>query len=162
MSEQNAPLLAIEDLSVSFPASRRGAPRFIAVDGVSLEIAANQTLGLVGESGSGKSTIGRAMLGLNPVERGSITLEGRELTRLSPAGRREVARTLTAVFQDPYSSLNPALTIGATLTEPLLLERGVRPEQARAAVVAALDRVGMPAETLDRYPRQFSGGQRQR
>jgi peptide/nickel transport system ATP-binding protein len=134
----------------------------VAVDGVSLRIAQDQTLGLVGESGSGKSTVGRAVLGLVRPERGAVALGGRPVTGASLAERRAIASDLTVVFQDPYSSLNPARTVGASLAEPLRSGRGTSRAAAREAVAAALSRVGLSVNAMERYPRQFSGGQRQR
>ncbi len=153
--------LDVRELTVEFRQSRR-IPPLRAVDGVSLEIAAGETLGLVGESGSGKSTLGRAILGLTPVASGSVSFEGKDITRAGLRERRALSSRMQVVFQDPYSSLNPTRTIGQTLAEPLLVHRG--PDRAGTAgqVRAMLDRVGMPADTADRYPSQFSGGQRQR
>ncbi|MFI6475415.1 ABC transporter ATP-binding protein [Streptomyces sp. NPDC050516] len=156
------PLLTIRDLTVEFRQGR-GTPPLRAVDGVSLDIAPGETLGLVGESGSGKSTIGRAVLGLNPVHFGQVHFEGHDITRASPRTRRELGARLQVVFQDPYSSLNPARTIGQTLAEPLLAQGRSRGRRtAEESIAAMLERVGLPADTADRYPGQFSGGQRQR
>ena len=114
-------LLVIEDLVVEYPnrASRRHP--FRALHEVNLRIAAGETLGLVGESGSGKSTIGRAVLGLAPIAGGDIRFDGRSITRLRPRARRELSRDIQVVFQDPYTSLNPAMTVNDILTEPLLV-----------------------------------------
>lgn len=155
------PLLDIEDLTVEFRQSRR-TPPLRAVDHVSLSIAPGETVGLVGESGSGKSTIGRAVLGLNHVNSGRIHFEGRDITHASARTRRELSARLQVVFQDPYSSLNPARTIGSTLAEPLLVHGGTDERSTEERVAAMLERVGMPTDTADRYPGQFSGGQRQR
>ena len=153
--------LDVRDLSVEFRQGRRRPP-LRAVDGVSLEIGAGETLGLVGESGSGKSTIGRAILGLTPVASGSVSFDGQDITRAGPRRRRALSSRMQVVFQDPYSSLNPTRTIGQTLAEPLLVHRDLDRTQTGAQVRAMLDRVGLPADTADRYPGQFSGGQRQR
>ena len=131
------------------------------MDGVSFDIAPGETLGLVGESGSGKSTIGKAILGLQPASAGQVLLHGSDITRASLRQRRVTAIDLRVVFQDPYSSLNPAQTIGQTLTEPLRVLR-VPKDQRRPKAAEALAAVGLPADAIDRYPAQFSGGQRQR
>jgi oligopeptide/dipeptide ABC transporter ATP-binding protein len=154
-----SPLLEIENLRVHFTDGRRTTR---AVDDVSLTIGPGETLGLVGESGSGKSTIGRAIVGLVPVTSGSVRFDGQDITNANLTRRRELAAQMQVVFQDPYSSLNPAKTIGQTLAEPLTvhgkLSRAARVER----VEKMLGRVGMPTDAANRYPAQFSGGQRQR
>ena len=129
--------------------------------GVSLDIAPGETLGLVGESGSGKTTLGRAVLGLVAPTAGTISFKGSDITHLRGNGRRALARDIQVVFQDPYTSLNPALEIADILSEPLVAQ-GVDSTKARNAVGRLLDRVGLPADAARRYPREFSGGQRQR
>jgi ABC-type glutathione transport system ATPase component len=129
--------------------------------GVSLQIAPGETLGLVGESGSGKTTIGRAVLGLATPSAGTITYDGRDITHLGAKDRRSLAREVQVVFQDPYTSLNPALQIAYILSEPLIAQ-GVRPDEARRSVGSLLDKVGLPSNAAQRYPKEFSGGQRQR
>jgi oligopeptide/dipeptide ABC transporter ATP-binding protein len=156
-----APALEVRDLVVRYGSgrkARRGAP---AVDGVSFDIAPGETLGLVGESGSGKSTIGKAVLGLQKPTSGTVRLHGQDVTGMPLRQRSRLAADLRVVFQDPYSSLNPARTIGQTLVEPLRL-MGVRGEDALRKARAGLESVGLPADAVDRYPVQFSGGQRQR
>jgi peptide/nickel transport system ATP-binding protein len=159
MTAQN--ILEIRDLSVEFRQGRR-TPPLRAVDGVSLTIGHGETVGLVGESGSGKSTIGRAVLGLNPVHSGQVFFDGTDITRADARTRRAISSSLQVVFQDPYSSLNPARTIGQTLAEPLLVHDRPGRGQTAERVAAMLERVGLPAGTAHRYPGQFSGGQRQR
>ena len=132
-----------------------------AVDGVSFDIAPGETVGLVGESGSGKSTIGKALLGLQPPTEGSVRLYGKDVTDASLKERRTLASELRVVFQDPYSSLNPTCRIGQTLAEALKLV-GVTGDNARARSIAALESVGLPGDAVNRFPAQFSGGQRQR
>ena len=153
--------LDVRDLTVEFRQGRRHPP-FRAVDGVSLRIGTGETLGLVGESGSGKSTLGRAILGLAPVASGSVHFDGKDITAAGQRERRVLSSRMQVVFQDPYSSLNPTRTIGQTLAEPLLVHRRLDRAGTAAEVHAMLDRVGMPADTAERYPSQFSGGQRQR
>lgn len=155
------PILTVTDLDVSFPGKGFRAPRNRVLKDVSLSIRPGETLGLVGESGSGKTTIGRAVLGLVPVDSGSIVFEGRNIEKASRRERRRISRDLQVVFQDPYTSLNPSMTVGDTLTEPLLAQ-GVGRAEARSRVADLLDRVRLPRGAADRLPREFSGGQRQR
>jgi peptide/nickel transport system ATP-binding protein len=151
------PLLRVRDLVVRFAGRRRTSTTVI--HGVSFDLAAGETLSLVGESGSGKTTIGRAILGLAPVSEGTVEFRGETISNVSRARRRELARDVQVVFQDPYSSLNPSMTVGDILVEPLSAA-GV--EGGRTRVKELLDAVGLPADTANRYPREFSGGQRQR
>ncbi|MFK0154710.1 oligopeptide/dipeptide ABC transporter ATP-binding protein [Streptomyces sp. NPDC090493] len=153
-----APLLDVRDLRVDFRSRHRTVH---AVAGVSLSVGPGETVGLVGESGSGKSTLGRAILGLAPISGGTVAFDGREITRLRGRARRALALDLQVVFQDPYSSLNPALKIRSILTEPLRAVGGLSHEEATRRLDDLLDRVGLPA-AADRYPGAFSGGQRQR
>jgi len=152
------PMLEVKDLVVTYGSGRHA---FAAIDGVSFALAPGETLGLVGESGSGKSTIGKAILGLHQASAGSVRFQGRDITKDSLAKRRATASELRVVFQDPYSSLNPSMTIGETLIEPLRL-RGVPKQAALLRAREVLASVGMPEDAVDRFPRQFSGGQRQR
>lgn len=154
----NQSALCVRDLVVHYGRRHRTPP---AVNGVSFDIAPGETLGLVGESGSGKSTIGKAILGLQAASSGSVTLNGTDITTASLRQRRVSAIDLRAVFQDPYSSLNPAQTIGQTLVEPLRVLRVPKQEQWQRAR-DALEAVGLPSDAIDRSPAQFSGGQRQR
>lgn len=152
----NSPLLEVRNLTIRY--SKKGPA---AVDDVSFSIARGETMGLVGESGSGKTTIGRAILGLQPVTSGQILFEGRDITHAGPKQRRSLQGDLRAVFQDPFSSLNPRRPIGDAITEPLRVagvNKVERDQRAREVLMA----VGLPPGSEDRYPRQFSGGQRQR
>jgi ABC-type glutathione transport system ATPase component len=151
------PLLHVEDLVVTFPGPRRTATTVI--HGVSFDVDAGETLSLVGESGSGKTTIGRAILGLAPVSGGTVAFRGHTISNISRSERRRIARDVQVVFQDPYRSLNPAMTVEDILVEPL---NAVGVEGGRDRVRGLLDAVGMPADSGRRYPREFSGGQRQR
>lgn len=153
-------LLEVKDLHVTYGQSRRR--EFQALKGVSLAISPGETLGLVGESGSGKTTIGRAVLGQTPVSDGSIAFDGEDITHAPRRRRKELGRQLQVVFQDPYSSLNPARTIGQTLAEPLSTDPSLSRDAIRGRIAEILRRVGMPEDTAERYPGQFSGGQRQR
>jgi peptide/nickel transport system ATP-binding protein len=150
------PVLEVRNLVVRY--GKKLAP---AVDDVSFTIARGETLGLIGESGSGKTTIGRAILGLLPVASGQILFDGRDISQATPAQRRALRGDLRAVFQDPYSSLDPRSPIGVTIAEPLRVGGWGRAER-EARVRDVLESVGLPGTSGDRYPREFSGGQRQR
>ena len=155
------PLLEVKDLVVEYPGKgRRSAPLRVLKE-VSLDIRPGECVGLVGESGSGKTTLGRAVLGLAPVTGGSITFEGREIAHAPRSERRRMGSEVQVVFQDPYTSLNPSMTIGDILAEPLTARRVPR-AKARERVRELLDQVRLPADALTRLPREFSGGQRQR
>ncbi|MDF2991489.1 MAG: oligopeptide transporter subunit [Microbacterium sp.] len=155
----NESLLRVRDLEVVYRS--RGRKSFAALKGVSLDIRPGETLGLVGESGSGKTTIGRAILGLVPVASGAIEYDGRDITRVRSAERRGLARDIQVVFQDPYTSLNPSMTVADILSEPLLIQGWTR-KDAYARIRQLLDRVHLPSDADRRLPREFSGGQRQR
>ncbi|WP_269938652.1 ABC transporter ATP-binding protein [Arthrobacter sp. HY1533] len=158
-SSPSSAILQIRDLHVSFPVRGFRKEPIRVIRGVSLDIAPGETVGLVGESGSGKTTIGRAVLGLAPVTSGSITFQGKDLGQMSPRERRRSAKDIQAVFQDPYSSLNPAMTIEDILSEPL---QGVDRRQGREKVRSLLESVNLPGNAGQRLAREFSGGQRQR
>ena len=129
---------------------------------VSLRIAAGESFGLVGESGCGKTTLGRMVLGLLPADDGAIAFEGHNVAHMAPAQRRALRRRMQMVFQDPYSSLNPRMRVGAALAEPLRLHGVVPRDQVQAEMLRLLDRVGLVPATARRYPAELSGGQRQR
>ena len=155
------PLLEVRDLVVEYPRKGFRAAPFRAVVGVSLEVSRGETLGIVGESGCGKTTLGRAILGLTPVAAGDVRYHGQDITHLARRERRRLATEIQVVFQDPYSSLSPTMTIEAILTEPLRAA-GVPAAEAAARVAELLDGVGLPTSARSRLPREFSGGQRQR
>ena len=159
-------MLTIERLEMHFPLRSiipwRAARVVRAVDGVSLEIAAGETLGLVGESGCGKSTLARCVLRLLEPTCGRILLEGADLTALGDEDLRRRRRDVQMVFQDPTASLNPRLSVAATVDEPLMLHTPLTGSARRARVDEVLDEVGLGAGLRDRYPHQLSGGQRQR
>jgi oligopeptide/dipeptide ABC transporter ATP-binding protein len=152
-------LLDVSDLEVHF-AVPRGIVR--AVDGVSLALAKGETLGLVGESGSGKSTVARAVVGLVRPTSGSIRFEGREIAGASAAVYRPLRRRMQMVFQDPYASLNPRMTVASIVAEPLAIHGLVPARERDARVCDLLGLVGLDASMRRRYPHEFSGGQRQR
>ncbi|GHC85601.1 ABC transporter ATP-binding protein [Nocardiopsis terrae] len=155
------PLLDVRDVEVRYPGRGLRSKGFLALRGVSLDIREGETVGLVGESGSGKTTLGRAILGLAPVTSGSITYRGREISGLPRRQRRTLSDQIQVVFQDPYSSLNPSMTIEAILSEPLTV-RGGAGREARDRIAELLDQVALPSDAGRRLPREFSGGQRQR
>jgi oligopeptide transport system ATP-binding protein len=160
-----APLLRVEGLVKHFPIRRgvfgraHGAVR--AVDGVDFALAPGETMGIVGESGCGKSTLGRLVLRLIEPTAGRVVFDGRELAALDAAALRAERRAMQIIFQDPYSSLNPRMTVGQTLAEPLMLH-GLHTGRHRERVAELLRTVGLAPEHAQRYPHEFSGGQRQR
>ena len=160
-------LLAVRDLAKHFPV-RRGAFGLVsghvrAVDGVDFDLAAGETLAIVGESGCGKSTVGRLVLRLIEPSAGSVRFEGEDLLALSDGDMRARRQHMQVIFQDPYASLNPRMTVGAMLGEPLMLHGLAKGEAARRARTAELlDLVGLRPDHARRYPHEFSGGQRQR
>ena len=158
---RETPLLDVKDLVVEYPGKGFRAQPFRALKGVSLDILPGETVGLVGESGSGKTTLGRAALGLAPVTEGSITYDGKDISHLGRQARRALSSEIQVVFQDPYSSLNPSMTIEQILIEPLTAA-GVATAEAKSRVRDLLDQVGLPSDARGRLPREFSGGQRQR
>ncbi|MGE5783953.1 MAG: ABC transporter ATP-binding protein [Myxococcales bacterium] len=159
-------LIRVEGLVRQFEVSSGwfGATRVVqAVSDVSLSIAASETLGLVGESGCGKSTLGRTMLRLIEPTRGRIYLKGRDITRLSARELRPLRRQMQFIFQDPFSSLDPRMTVGEIIAEPLRIHRLHSERSAeKQAVHVLLDQVGLKADAINRFPHEFSGGQRQR
>ncbi len=155
------PLVEVTDLQVRFR-SRRSRTWIRAVDGVSFSIQRGESLGLVGESGCGKSTTGRATLQLLKPDQGSVRYGGRELIGLRGRQLRAARRHMQMVFQDPYSSLDPRMKVGAAIREPLISHRIARGAAARERTAELLSLVGLAADAADRYPHEFSGGQRQR
>jgi oligopeptide/dipeptide ABC transporter ATP-binding protein len=159
MTGEGAPLLELRELSVRF---RQRGQEVKAVDRVSMTVRAGTSVGLVGESGSGKSTIARAVVGLVPVRSGEITFDGQNITRVPFKVRRRLYREMQLVFQDPFSSLNPDRTIGATLAEPLESFGLKTRDELRRRTAEILAKVHLPAEVAGRFPNELSGGQRQR
>ncbi len=155
-----APILVVDDLVKHFPTDDGRTVH--AVDGVSLELAAGETLSLVGESGCGKSTLGKTIMRLYPPTSGSIRVNGQEIGTTSRRAMRPLRRELQMVFQDPFASLNPRVSVGRAIEEPLIVHGiGTRAER-RERVSWLLGRVGLPADAAARHPHEFSGGQRQR
>lgn len=164
--ETNGPLLSVENLRVGYPVrgvfgnTRR---HVMAVNDVSFQIQKGETFGLVGESGCGKTTLGRALLRLVPTLGGHVWFEGRDVLAQSPKQLRQLRRNMQIVFQDPYSSLDPRMSIGAAIAEPLRIHRVIKNKRnQRERVAYLLERVGLPTDCMNRFPHEFSGGQRQR
>src|SRR3972149_4792662 len=166
MSTKNDGILRVEDLTMHFPIYRGvirkqvGAVR--AVDGISFEVQRGETLGLVGESGCGKSTTGRAILQLYKPTAGKVTFDGVDLVALKGEQLRKMRRKMQMIFQDPYASLNPRMTVGDIVGEPLMVHEVATGKQRRDTVRELLELVKLNPSFIDRYPHEFSGGQRQR
>jgi oligopeptide/dipeptide ABC transporter ATP-binding protein len=165
-NEAPPPVLEVVGLKKHFPIRkgllRRTTGQVYAVDGISFSIAEGETLGLVGESGCGKSTVGRTILRLIEPTDGSIRIDGRDITRIPKAELRPYRRQMQIIFQDPFSSLNPRMSVGEIVGEPLWVH-GVGDRSERREMVAAIfDKVGLRRAQMDNFPHQFSGGQRQR
>ncbi len=159
-------LLKVEDLKMHFPVHGgifyRQVATVFAVDGVSFTVEPGKTMGLVGESGCGKSTIGRALLRLYDPTSGKVSFEGQDITHLTGNDLRDLRSDMQMIFQDPFESLNPRHTIGDILEEPYVIHQIGTATERRSEVLKLLDRVGMPADSIHKYPHEFSGGQRQR
>ena len=151
-------LLSLRDVHVRFSTA---AGTVHAVNGVSLDLAVGETLGLVGESGCGKSTLGKAILKLVPVASGAVVVDGTDIAPLQGAALTAMRRKVQMIFQDPYGSLNPRSTVGRSVAQPLVLA-GWKPQAVAERVDTLLGWVGLPADARQRYPHEFSGGQRQR
>ncbi|MGC4082535.1 MAG: dipeptide ABC transporter ATP-binding protein [Vicinamibacterales bacterium] len=166
MSSQTLPLLEVRDLTKHFPIRKGLFSRVVghvkALDGISFDVHAGEVLGLVGESGCGKTTAGRCILQLIEPTRGSVRFEGEELVGLTRRQMRPLRRRMQIVFQDPYSSLNPRLTIGSILREALTTHALAKGRAADERVAELLVKVGLSPTHAARYPHEFSGGQRQR
>jgi oligopeptide transport system ATP-binding protein len=161
------PLLKVRELVKRFPIKggllAREVDSVHAVNGVSFDLAAGETLGLVGESGCGKSTTGRCILRLVEPTSGEVWFEGKSVTRATRAELRALARDMQIIFQDPYASLNPRMTVGAIIGEALIIHRLAKTRQDfEARIVELLETVGLSPDHMRRYPHEFSGGQRQR
>lgn len=166
MTAEKEIYLQIDKLTKYFPITqglfRRRVGDIKAVDGISFNIYKGETLGLVGESGCGKSTTGRVILQLYPVTSGKILLEGQNLSDLSSEEFRKIRPRMQMIFQDPHASLNPRMTVGSIVAEPLMEHSVVRGKERQARVEQLLDLVGLDPIHANRYPHEFSGGQRQR
>jgi oligopeptide transport system ATP-binding protein len=161
------PLLQVKDLVKYFPITRgiffqKQIGAVHAVDGVSFDIYKGETLGLVGESGCGKSTTGRTVIQLYRPTSGKVIFEGKDLVAIKGKELRETRRRMQMIFQDPYASLNPRMTIGEIIAEPLILHKILDKDAARDKVCELLELVGLNPQYANRYPHEFSGGQRQR
>ena len=167
MERNGQPLISIHDLKVHFPLAGRSLfsrSREVvkAVDGVTMDIYRGETLGLVGESGCGKTTLGRAILRLTNITSGQVLFRGHDLAHLSNSAMRDQRRHLQIIFQDPYASLNPRMTVGQIIGEPLETFQLARGEAKQQRVRELMGMVGLSARFVRRYPHEFSGGQRQR
>jgi oligopeptide transport system ATP-binding protein len=167
MSENGAPLVKAANVRKYFPIKQgviiqREVARVHAVDDVSFDVRAGETLGLVGESGCGKSTLGRCIVRLHELTDGSIEFEGRDISQLSRRDLRPIRREMQMVFQDPYASLNPRKRVGSIIGAPLHIHGLGDGKEVKARVQELLDLVGLSPEHFNRYPHEFSGGQRQR
>ena len=163
----NAPLLQVKTLVKHFPVKggllQREVGRVHAVDGLSFDLTAGETLGVVGESGCGKSTMGRCLLRLIEPTSGEVWFEGKNVTAMGKDDLRAMARDMQIIFQDPYASLNPRMTVGAIIGEALTIHKLAPTKEAyRDRIVELLETVGLSADHMRRYPHEFSGGQRQR
>ncbi len=163
---ENNRLLDVRDLKKHFPVKKglfsRVHAHVRAVDGISFAIGRKETLGLVGESGCGKTTAGRTILRLLEPTGGDVRFEGRSVFELDKADVRQIRRDMQIVFQDPFGSLNPRMTVGSIVGEPLVVHRVGNRKQRRERVRELLEKVGLSADAINRYPHEFSGGQRQR
>jgi peptide/nickel transport system ATP-binding protein/oligopeptide transport system ATP-binding protein len=161
-----APLLEVRDLKKHFPIHKgffsRVSGQVYAVDGVSFEIRRGETLGLVGESGCGKSTVGRTLLRLLEPTDGSIRIEGADITHLDRESLLPYRRRMQMIYQDPYASLNPRMSAGEIVGEPMTIHNDGAASERQERVAALFERVGLRPEAIDNYPHEFSGGQRQR
>jgi len=159
-------LLVVRDLRKYFPVKRGVLARVVAnvkaVDGISFGVSRGETLALVGESGSGKTTVGRCILRLIEPTSGEVTFEGTDVLGLDAAGMRAKRRDMQIVFQDPYASLNPRMTVGTIVSEPLIIHGGMGSSERADRVAQLLEKVGLNPDYRKRYPHEFSGGQRQR
>ena len=159
-------LLEVRDVKVQFkrPAAWPWQPAKIlqAVDGVSFDLEPGQTLGVVGESGCGKSTLARAILGLTPAAGGSVKFEGQEILGRSRKQLQPLREDMQVIFQDPLASLNPRMTIGDVIAEPLQTHSKLSRAERLTKVKAVMDQVGLSSRMINRYPHEFSGGQCQR
>src|SRR5215468_5398185 len=166
-TQNGSVLLRIENLKKYFPIKRgivfqREIGRVHAVDDVSIEIRAGETIGLVGESGCGKSTLGRCIIRLHELTSGSITFDGKDISRMSRRALRPIRGELQMVFQDPYASLNPRKRVGTIIADPLRIHKQGNRGEIKRQVRRLLEVVGLSPEHVNRYPHEFSGGQRQR
>ena len=163
------PILSVRDLQVTFDIRRQGAwpwtppMKLHAVGGISFDLPAGECVGIVGESGSGKSTLARAIVGTVPMSGGAAVFEGQDLATMSPEARRRHRRNVQMIFQDPLAALNPRMTVGEIIAEPLITHEPKTPrKEVKRRVAELMERVGLLPNLINRYPHEFSGGQCQR
>ena len=166
MTDNNKYLVEVNNLRTWFPIRKgilnRTFGHIKAVDGVSFKIEPGKTLGLVGESGSGKTTLARSMLSLIQANSGDVLFKGHHVFKQSPDNLKKLRRNMQYIFQDPYSSLNPAMTVESIITEPLIIHNVGSPKERHRKVHELMEKVGLSTDHASRYPHEFSGGQRQR
>jgi len=166
MADTNNYLLKVDGLKTYFPVKkgllRRTVGYVKAVDGVSFGIRGGQSLGLVGESGCGKTTVARSLVRLVPATAGDVIFDGVDVLAADKAAVRQLRRQMSVIFQDPYGSLNPRMTVGDIVGEPLKIQAGIGGGELIEKVLSLLSKVGLSVDCLNRYPHEFSGGQRQR
>ena len=166
MANTNGYLLKVDDLKTWFPVKKGLMRKTIgyvrAVNGVSFAIKAGQTLGLVGESGCGKTTVARSIVRLVPATAGEVIFEDTDVLSADKKKLRQIRKDISIIFQDPYGSLNPRMTVGDIIGEPLKVQKGIRGSELTEQVAMLLSKVGLAPEYINRYPHEFSGGQRQR
>ena len=159
-------ILKAEDLQVYFPIRRGITSRAVghvhAVDGVSFHLEKGETLGIVGESGCGKTTVGMGLMGLIPPTGGRVLFEGRDMALLSNKELRSLRRKMQLIFQDPFSSLNPRMTVNQIIADPIDVHGAYQGREREERIVYLMEKVGLTPEQRRRYPHEFSGGQRQR
>lgn len=167
LEQNNNKFLILDNIQVHFPLTQRGVIKKVegiiyAVDGITIALAKGETLGVVGESGCGKTTLARAIVGLVPLTGGEVLFEGKSFFHLSSQEMKKIRSRIQMIFQDPYSSLNPRMTVFDTLSEPLRFHKNIKRSDCTSEVSRLMEQVGLAPRFMRKYPHEFSGGQRQR